>query len=501
MKTAAARFSALSAARTMALANAREASRLTFPGMIPEDGQNEHFQPEQPYHSVGVHGARTLVANLLAALFPTNVEFFRLEVDAGAAQQLGAPKDELDAQLAQFSQSANSLMDDLSVRPQMAEILRQLVVAGNGLLWTPLNETPRVYRIDQYVVKRDQTGAFRSIIVREKVYPSTLSEDVRMFLGLKVDADKVEEQVDCYTVVEREDKIVRHWQEINGKRVPDSEGQSPADKTGWLPLRWRVVPGSDYGIGHVTDYVGDLKTLNDYSGSIVNFATAASRFVYLIEPNSQIDPDRFAEALSGDVFVGRDTEISTKGLDKSQDFNVVRSAAADVIERISQAFLIKQFRQAERVTAEEVRAMSEELENTLGGTYSVLANELQLPIANRYLYVAERRKLVPALPKEIRPKVITGLAALGRAAEVNRLRQFIGDAASMLQSPVVMQEFNVTALLMRLGVQHGVSDLKGLLKSPEQKQQEQQQAMMQQVAGQMAPGIGQAAVAAATTPE
>ena len=78
MKTAAARFSALSAARSTVLENARTASRVTIPGLIPLEGQNEHYTPTQPYQSVGADGVRSLSARLLMTLFPTNVGFFRL---------------------------------------------------------------------------------------------------------------------------------------------------------------------------------------------------------------------------------------------------------------------------------------------------------------------------------------------------------------------------------------------------------------------------------------
>ena len=96
MKTAAARFSALSVARNSVLEKARQASRLTIPGLIPEPGQNEHYTPSQPYQSAGAHGLRSLSARLLSTLFPTSVQFFRLELDAFAAAQLQADKNNVD---------------------------------------------------------------------------------------------------------------------------------------------------------------------------------------------------------------------------------------------------------------------------------------------------------------------------------------------------------------------------------------------------------------------
>jgi len=498
MNTAAARFSALSSARTTALDAAREASRLTIPGLIPHDGQNEHYVPSQPYQSVGAHGVRTLSARLLLALFPTNVPFFRLELDAGIAAKFAEDKTEADAQLAQFSQSATSVMEDARVRPSMAEGLRHLIIAGNVLIHLPLKGQPRLYRLDQYVVKRDETGQFTDIIAAEKVYPSTLAAEVRAAVKIADDPEKSDKAVTVYTVVERRDGTVKHWQEINGIKVPGSEGSAPADKSGWLPLRWLAVPGSDYGRSHVTEYLGDLLSLEDLSQSVVQFASAASRIITLVNPNSSLDTAELAAAQSGDYLFGAATDVSTIQLDKSQDFGVMRGTAETITERVSTAFLIRSFRNAERVTAEEVRSQSEELETTLGGTYSLLSSELQQPVAERYLYIAEREDLIPKLPEGIKAKVITGLAALGRAAEVNRLRTFIGDASAMLQNPTVAAHFNVSALLNRLGIEHGVNGLSGLLKTEEQKAEEQQQAAMAQAAQSAAPAFADAAISAAS---
>lgn len=498
MKNAASRFSAMSAARSSVLDKAREASRLTIPGLIPQPGQNEHFTPVQPYQSVGAHGVRTLGSRLLSTLFPTSVPFFRLELDAFAAASVEADKAKTDSLLSQVSESTASLMEDLRVRPAMAEAMRHLIVAGNIVIHFPLDRAPKLYRLDQFVLKRNAEGDWVEIIIQEKVYPSTLPEAVRNQLGINIDTDKSEQQIDIYTVVTRSGDTVEEHQEIDGKVIESTKGASPANRSGWLAPRWLAVPGSDYGRSLITEYLGDLLSLEDLNRSIVQFAAVASRIINLVDPNSTLDVAELAAAESGDYLYGREADVSSLALNKSQDFGVMSAVAERIEDRVSRAFLIQSFRQAERVTAEEIRAQSEELETVLGGTFSVLASELQEPIASRYLYIAERRNLIPPIPAGIKPKVITGLAALGRAAEVNRLRTFIGDASAMLSNPAVVENFNVSALLTRLGVEHGVLGLGDLLKSDEQKAEEQQQAMMAQATQAAAPGFMDAAMKAAS---
>jgi Bacteriophage head to tail connecting protein len=498
MKTAAARFSALSVARNSVLEKAREASRLTIPGLIPVIGQSEHYSPTQPYQSAGAHGLRSLSARLLSTLFPTSVQFFRLELDAFAAAQLQADKNDVDTRLSQVAETTAAMMDDLKVRPALAEVIKQLIAAGNVVAYLPQDRAPRVYRIDQFVLKRDNYGQFTDII-QEKVWPSTLPEAVRTALGVKLDPNTDEKQIDVYTVVEQRDGKVTHWQEIEGKEVPGSKSDPiPTDQAGWLAPRWTVVPGSDYGRSHVTEYLGDLLSMDDNYKAITQFAAIASRVVTVVNPNSSLDVAELAAAESGDYIYGEPDTIQTLGLNKSQDFAVIKDVTATIEARVKEAFLVANYRDAERVTAEEIRSQSEELENGLGGTFSVLASELQQPIAARYLYVAAQRKLIPAIPEGIRPKIVTGLAALGRAAEVNRLRTFAADAIQILTPQVFASLVNAPAFLSRLGNEHGVSSLETLLKTEDQMAQEQQQAMAQQAMQAATPAIAEAAIGAAT---
>jgi hypothetical protein len=78
-------------------------------------------------------------------------------------------------------------------------------------------------------------------------------------------------------------------------------------------------------------------------------------------------------------------------------------------------------RNAERVTAEEIRYMAQELEAALGGIYSTLSQEFQLPFVTRVMFQMERQKKLPVLPEGlVKPAIITGVEALGRGNDVVR---------------------------------------------------------------------------------
>ena len=88
----------------------------------------------------------------------------------------------------------------------------------------------------------------------------------------------------------------------------------------------------------------------------------------------------------------------------------------NIENRLTEAFLILNIRQSERTTAEEVRMTQAELEQALGGLFSLLTTEFLIPYLNRTLLVLQRTNQIPRLPKDlVRPKIVAGVNALGRA--------------------------------------------------------------------------------------
>ena len=143
-------------------------------------------------------------------------------------------------------------------------------------------------------------------------------------------------------------------------------------------------------------------------------------------------------------------------------------------------------RNAERVTAEEIRYMAGELEDALGGIYSILSQEFQLPLVNRLLLQMQKQRKVPALPKGIvQPTITTGLEALGRGHDLNKLAAML-EQLGQLGPETLMKYMNIGDYISRVGTSLGI-DMKGLIKSDEEIQQEAQQQMMQQTGQQLAP--------------
>ena len=128
-----------------------------------------------------------------------------------------------------------------------------------------------------------------------------------------------------------------------------------------------------------------------------------------------------------------------------------------------------------------------ELESTLGGVYSIQAQELQLPLVNALMDRMSKEKRLPVLPKGIvKPAIVTGLDAFGRGNDLQKLDLFVRGMAEVLGPQALAQYLDVPDFLTRRATALGI-DIEGLIKSPEQIAEEQQAAQQQAMIDKLGP--------------
>ena len=99
-------------------------------------------------------------------------------------------------------------------------------------------------------------------------------------------------------------------------------------------------------------------------------------------------------------------------------------------KRVYRVFLLAQAvqRDSERTTATEIQYMIRDLEEALGNHYSIMSKEFQLAyIRIGFFHLRkEKRNQLPDLirDKSIKLTVTTGLEALGRSSDLNKLITF-----------------------------------------------------------------------------
>lgn len=500
VKSVAGRYSSLEAHRHTFLQRARDASELTIPTLVPPEGHSGSTLYTNPYQSVGARGVNNLASKLLMTLLPPNSPFFRLTIDDFDIEKIAGrdARGAIEEALSRIERSAQNEIETSAVRVPVHEALKQLIVSGNALVYLPKKGGMKVYRLDRYVVKRDTMGNVLEIITKEAVSPLMLPKAAQDMLATAeldaVQSDTHNKSLDLYTYVCRKEK---HWeihQEVKGMLIPESRGTYPLDKNPFIPLRFTRIDGEDYGRGYVEEYIGDLRSLEALTRAIVEGAAASSKVLFLVRPNGTTKQSTLARAPNGAIVQGDAADVTTLQVQKYNDFRVAQETAARITERLSFAFLLNSAvqRNADRVTAEEVRYMAQELETALGGVYSILSQEFQVPLVKLLLNRLETSGKMPKMPKDsIKPQIVTGLEALGRGQDLNKLAQFL-TYLQPLGPQVIAQSINVDDFIDRLGASLGI-DTGGLVKTQEQKlaetnamKQAQQEMMGMQTMNKMA---------------
>ena len=499
-KTCTSLYQKLASARDPFLQRAYECSELTIPSLLPRQGHNGSSKLPTPWQSIGARGVNNLAAKLLITQLPPNQTPFKLSIDDFTLEKLTQQEGmraKVEEGLNKIERSVQTEIEATAIRVDAFEGLKHLVVTGNILLYLPTEGGMRVFHLDRYVVRRDPMGNVLDIIAKETISRDALPEDFLLPDDPKGEKKKDRESaIDLFTHVYRDGQKWRVYQEVKGQRVPGSEGTYPLDKSPWIPVRFTKIDNESYGRGYVEEYLGDLKSLEGLTQAIVEGSAAAAKVLFLVNPNGTTRMEDVAKAESGDFRNGRADDVSVLQLQKYNDFRVALDTVEKITERLSFAFLLNSAvqRNGERVTAEEIRYMANELESALGGIYSILSQEFQLPLIRRLMFQMERQKRLPVLPAgTVKPVIVTGLEALGRGNDLNKLDQFI---SVIQQIPDAAARINWGDYMTRRGTALGI-DMKGLVKSDEEIAQEQQQQQLMALASQAAgPGAGAMAKAA-----
>jgi hypothetical protein len=494
--SAAARYQQLVTNRDAYLQRARDCSKVTIPSLIPDQNFGDRGRLKTPYQSLGARGVNYLASKLLITLFPPNAAFFKLEIDDLALRVSDAGpeiKTELDTALVRVERAVMSVLEVANGRASMHEAFKHLLVGGNVLLYVA-EDGIRVIHLSRYVVCRDPMGNVTEIVVEEEVYPEALPKGFLPEDPEEEEYKSGQKTVKLYTYVEYEDDKCHWWQESKGKEIPGTHGMCKADVSPWIPLRFNRVDSEEYGRSYVEEYYGDLLALESLYQAVLEGSAAAAKILFLVNPNGTTRPRTLQNASNGAIVQGNAADVTVVQSQKAQDLSIAQNTIDRIEGRLQFAFLLNTAiqRPGERVTAEEIRFMSQELEAGIGGLYSILTQELQLPLVRRLMHVLHRQRKLPAFPKTsqggkdiVHPRPVTGLEAIGRGDDRNKLVEFITTAQQVLGPEIMAKYINVDEALRRLAASNSI-DTTNLVKSPEQLAGEaaQAQAMQQQQAQQ-----------------
>ena len=474
------RYDSLASERSQFLSIAEESAKLTIPYIIR--GEEEFMRGAKnlstPWQSVGAKGVVTLAAKLQLALVPVNTSFFKLQVNDAMLGQIDPKiKTELDLSFAKVEKTIMESIAASDDRVVIHQALKHLVVAGNALIFMG-KDGLKLFPLHRYVIERDGNGNVIEIVTKEKISKKLLPEfedDLTV-----QDESEHNDNVDVYTHVRRDNNRFLWHQEVNDKIIPKSVSKAPVETTPWLPLRFNTVDGEPYGRGRVEEFMGDLKSLEALSQAITEGSAAAAKVVFVVSPSSTTKPQTLAAAGNGAIVQGRPDDIGVVQVGKQADFATAYQMIQTLEKRLSEAFLILSVRQSERTTAEEVRMTQMELEQQLGGLFSVLTTEFLVPYLNRKLSVFQKTGEIPKIPKGIvNPTIVAGVNALGRGQDRESLGQFLTTISQTMGPEATQQYINPEEVIKRLAAAQGI-DILNLVRSMQEVQGEQQAAVQQE---------------------
>lgn len=478
------RYSELTSERSQFLDVAEECSNLTLPYLVVHDDTNaSHRTYKTPWQSIGAKSVVTLASKLMLALLPPQTTFFKLQVRDDKLGEEFDPtiRSELDLS---FSKIERMVMDSINAsndRVVIHQAMKHLIVAGNALIFMG-KDGLKNFPLNRFVVERDGNGNVIEIITKEQIN--------RKLIGMPLPEPKPNapghdgnkgyrgNDVDVYTHVKLNSDNGRwEWhQEAFNKILPNSRSTAPKNASPWLPLRFNSFDGEAYGRGRVEEFLGDLKSLEALSQALVEGSAAAAKVVFMVSPSSTTKPQTLANAGNGAIVQGRPDDIGVVQVGKTADFGTAYQMAQQLGQRIADAFLVLSIRQSERTTAEEVRLTQLELEQQLGGLFSLLTTEFLVPYLDRTLMVLQRSGQLPKLPKNlVRPQIVAGVNALGRGQDRESLNMFIMTVAQNLGPEAIQKHISVDEYIKRLATAQGIDTL-NLIKSLDQQKLEMQQA-------------------------
>lgn len=460
--------------------------------LLPDHVDQNSASIQHDWTSVGAQCVNHITNKIVTALFQPGLPFFRLDLPAQAMQdmqsQTGMKEEDVKGALVAGEQAAVKLLDQRAIRPTLHSLIRSLVVVGNILLDLSDDDNPRAISIKDYCVKRSIKGAPQEILHREKVLWDELDDKARAVAPRPRHGEDAYVEY-CRWFVRRGTKwFMTIW--VDDKNLgPDFEHSWTLDKFPLYPLCWDLADKHNYGTGLVEDYAGDFGTLSTLSESEIKAAILVSDFRWLANPGGVGDIEEFKRSTTGDVIAGKAGDLELVAHVSTNALQQLGASVERVINRLGRAFLLSSAvtRQAERVTAEEIRMQAQELESSMGGVYSRLALDLQVPLA----FWIMRQVKMDIDGTAIKPTIVTGLSALSRNIEATQLKLALGDIGAIGTLPDnIAGRLKLSAIIATIFAAYGITAPEYVISDDEyaalvqQQQQEAQEAEARSIATQ-----------------
>lgn len=370
--TAKAEWDKLDGKRASMMSRLERLSQLTIPSVLPvKEYETHQHQLTNGYSSLGAQACTHLANKIMLSLYAPSRPFMRLDLPdeerAKLTQLLGIEDSDLTEALTAGEKAAMKELERVGQRQTLFEIALHLIVVGNGVMDLS-TDVLNFIGIRDYVCRRTAKGIVASLVIRECCSIHELDpEAAKVYVADKPGCDW-DDEVTLYTWVQYTKGMYKSTVWVEDKKLPDSfSGRYKPENLPWRVLTWRLPARQHYGVGRAEDYANDLAEHENLSQALSEGAALASTFKWLASPSGLTRPEEVTNSPNGAVVPGDEKDLNLLYANIGNQLSTVLSIKSDAARRIGQGFLLNSAvtRDAERVTAQELRLQAMELESSL----------------------------------------------------------------------------------------------------------------------------------------
>ncbi len=437
------------------LVNRSEAyARWTIPALIPLSG-SETTEQTKGSVMLGARLVNHLANKITDVLFPVSRPFFTVALTPEALLELEKQQGEDNVALIQEAvRSSTSRLEKVAMRklklteyrPVAIQATKHLIVTGNALLRRMPSGKRVLYDVRRFNVRRDIEGNEVEVMLMDKKMFNTFDlvtqaaiQQAQVMNNMKATTNK--DEVELLTYYKKLPS--GRWevsQEADGVNLNNTFQLSEKDYD-LLLLTWNLASGEHYGRGLVEDCAATFHHIDVTTDASTDLMAIICDVKFLVKTASPLamQIEELNRSKRGSYFPGNKDDITIPDMAKRGDLDIIMKAIEKWEHQLSQSFLLSSVRQAERVTAEEIRLVASELESAYGGLYSQLAQQWQQKEADYAISQIDFAKEVGNDIEIFEVLVTTGLESLSREGQIDNLRLAIGDLSMMQHVPEQLQ--------------------------------------------------------------
>lgn len=425
-------------------------------------------------------------------LFPVNRPFFAFDIPQQAQVNSGLDETNIQTTLDTSVLGMMDLLKQKGIYSVLPKIFENTTIVGNALLFMGYKKSDKATFISpaDFVWRRTASDECKEIIIREVIALEDLPKDLQEVLKKEgyvakdyssdVNSNAYEMRaVQKYTHVKFTEKSQEITEYVEHFKVGNTFVKSRKEPI-FIPIAPNVPVKTQYGVGKVQNSISSILQVRGATLGYSKLNSLIANLKFEVAYNAVNSIKQIKKAKSTDY-----VPVPEKGSISLMNFGTVNTSSLDASlefakQEIARKFLMQSLatRNAERVTAEEIRRLSEELTSVHSDLLQAFADQLQQPLVEYALYhleltTQEGDKVKDAL-ESLDVKIITGTSAIDKVSESDNLVAMLNEAAYLGQLPEnITLYLKVNNILQRFAQARGIPS-KEVIKSDEEVQQEVQ---------------------------